>query len=65
MIVQCERCKRSYDDEFRDTSCPHRTFAANDGNNNFAHHPESFISPELDKAMQVFLDDKPSSIMKD
>lgn len=43
MIVVCETCQRKYDDEFRLTSCPHDTFFANDGNNNFRHYPESFI----------------------
>jgi hypothetical protein len=44
MIVTCARgCGARFDDEFRDTICPHNTFAANDGRNNFTHHPESFI----------------------
>lgn len=43
MIVTCEKCGRRFDDEFRVTYCPHDTFAANDGNNNFAHHPESYL----------------------
>jgi hypothetical protein len=43
MIVQCPDCKRRFDDEFRTTICPHETFAANDGLNNFAHHPESYL----------------------
>jgi hypothetical protein len=43
MIVTCPECHRRYDDEFRWTICPHETFAANDGRNNFAHHPESVI----------------------
>lgn len=45
MIILCDKCKRSFDDEFRDTICPHETFAANDGKNNFAHHPNSYLSP--------------------
>lgn len=45
MIVKCDTCTRSYDDAFRSTICPHDTFAANDGDNNFAHHPESYLSP--------------------
>jgi hypothetical protein len=32
------------DDAFRYTICPHPTFAANDGQNNFAHHPESYLA---------------------
>jgi hypothetical protein len=44
MIVTCSRgCGARFDDEFRTTICPHETFAANDGHNNFAHHPEAFI----------------------
>lgn len=35
----------SFDDEYRTTICPHETFAANDGANNFAHHPESHLAP--------------------
>lgn len=65
MIIQCEKCKRKFDDEFRDTGCPHSTFAANDGRNNFAHHPESYISPELNEALDAFVADKPPSIMKE
>jgi hypothetical protein len=41
MIIQCQKCKMFFDDEFRTTICPHDTFPANDGNNSFAHHPES------------------------
>lgn len=44
MIIICYDCDVRFDDEFRTTICPHRTFAANDGHNNFAHHPESYIS---------------------
>lgn len=47
MIVQCPTCFALFDDEFRLTICPHDTFAANDGQNNFAHHPESYLS-EID-----------------
>jgi len=43
MIVQCEKCNKRYDDEFRDTFCPHKTFPANDGQNRFKHHPGSFL----------------------
>lgn len=48
MIVQCLICMKRYDDEFRWTLCPHNTFAANDGNNNFAHHPESYLEDDDD-----------------
>lgn len=44
MVVKCERCGARYDDEFRLTYCPHGTFAANDGANNFRHYTESFRS---------------------
>lgn len=64
MIITCSKCKRRFDDEFRDTGCPHPTFAANDGKNNFAHHPDSYISPELDKALDDFVADKPKDIMR-
>jgi hypothetical protein len=45
MIVQCFVCQRKFDDEFRTTICPHETFPANDGENNFEHHPESHLDP--------------------
>lgn len=48
MIVTCPQCRRGYDDAYRWTFCPHDTFAANDGENNFAHHPESYIGPVED-----------------
>jgi hypothetical protein len=41
MKIQCSKCNARFDDEFRTTICPHETFAANDGRNNFAHHPET------------------------
>lgn len=43
MIVNCMACQHNFDDEFRSTTCPHDTFAANDGHNNFAHHPDSYL----------------------
>lgn len=43
MIVMCEECGKRFDDEYRTTICPHDTFAANDGRNNFAHQPSSFL----------------------
>ena len=55
MIVTCDKCKARYDDEFRLTICPHDTFLANDGINNFAHHPESIlIKPMKQKGKMVF-----------
>jgi hypothetical protein len=47
MIVSCDKCGARFDDEYRWTFCPHNTFAANDGRNNFAHHPNSYISPRV------------------
>jgi hypothetical protein len=44
VIVQCKICRKFLDDAFRYTICPHPTFAANDGQNNFAHHPESYLA---------------------
>ena len=52
MIVRCADCNRTFDDEFRSTICPHKTFAANDGQNNFAHHPESHLSPTPEEALK-------------
>jgi NTP pyrophosphatase (non-canonical NTP hydrolase) len=43
MIVRCDICKFSFEDEYRSHCCPHETFAANDGRNNFAHHPGSYL----------------------
>ncbi len=43
MTVTCASCGAEFDDEFRTTICPHATFAANDGTNRFAHHPESVL----------------------
>src|SRR4051812_43473197 len=59
MLVQCKTCMQAFDDEFRDTGCPHRTFAANDGANNFAHHPESYLGPVKDAPNAVMPLDKP------
>lgn len=44
MIVQCCKCSKWFDDEFRNTECDHDTFLANDGQNNFQHYPESWYS---------------------
>lgn len=51
MIVTCSTCRRRFDDEYRWTICPHDTFAANDGKNNFAHHPEAFLSANVVKPL--------------
>lgn len=46
MIIDCPHgCGARLDDEFRTTVCPHETFAANDGGNNFRHHPEAYLKP--------------------
>lgn len=44
MIQQCEECKKWFEDIFRDTSCPHKAFPANDGNNNFHVHEDAYLS---------------------
>lgn len=44
MIIKCEHCSKFYDDQFRSTVCPHDTFSANDGQNNFRHYPESWLA---------------------
>ncbi len=43
MNITCPTCQAIFDDQYRLTLCPHDTFAANDGNNNFQHHPESTL----------------------
>jgi len=50
MIVTCKKCGSRFDDEFRLTFCPHETFAANDGQNNFRHHPEAYLKPKKKEA---------------
>ena len=45
MIVTCPDCRWTYEDSYRWTVCPHETFEANDGQNNFAHHSESALAP--------------------
>lgn len=44
MIIHCATCFYFYDDEFRNTGCPHTTFMANDGQNNFKEYSESWYS---------------------
>ena len=46
MILQCIECCKYFDDEFRSCNCPHDTFAANDGQNNFKHYTESWLSEQ-------------------
>jgi hypothetical protein len=49
MIIQCDKCQKYYDDEFRDTSCPHDTFLANDGQNNFKHYVGAWLAYHMPK----------------
>jgi len=44
MIVKCEKCSIYYNDTYRFTFCPHDAFSANDGNNNFKVHEDSYRS---------------------
>jgi hypothetical protein len=46
MIIRCLSCHKYFDDEFRDTGCPHSTFLANNGTNKFQHYPESWLASE-------------------
>lgn len=43
MVVHCDQCCWYFDDEFRSTLCPHKTFPANDGTNRFYHHPRAYL----------------------
>jgi hypothetical protein len=43
MIVQCDTCKKYFEDEYRSTLCPHVAFLANDGNNNFSINDDAYI----------------------
>src|SRR5258708_12808844 len=45
MIVRCAECRSYFEDVYRTKLCPHETFAANDGQNRFQHHPEAYLSP--------------------
>lgn len=44
MIIKCSNCPKFYDDQFRLTICPHNTFSANDGWNNFGYYPASWLA---------------------
>ncbi len=44
MIVNCALCNKFFEDEYRSVLCPHNPFLANDGQNNFAIHPTSYLS---------------------
>lgn len=47
MIIKCIECGKYFDDQFRSFDCPHNTFPANDGQNNFKHYPESWLSKNM------------------
>lgn len=44
MIVRCDKCEKYFNDVYRFTFCPHKTFLANDGTNHFDYYDESYIS---------------------
>ncbi len=46
MIVQCLSCHQFFDDEFRNMTCPHEAFLANDGQNNFKIYEEAWLCSE-------------------
>lgn len=56
MIITCPNCQRTFQDEYRTTICPHETFAANDGQNNFAHHSEAHLSPAIERKSMTLND---------
>jgi|HubBroStandDraft_2_1064218.scaffolds.fasta_scaffold357458_2 hypothetical protein len=63
MIVQCDKCKMYYDDQFGLTLCDpatgcHQTFAANDGQNNFKHYPESWFGAHPPERIIKYTADK-------
>lgn len=43
MIVQCVKCSKYYDDEWRITSCPHYAFLANQGDNTFRRNDSAYL----------------------
>lgn len=49
MIITCPKCKRKYDDKLRLAQCPHALLP---------------IGPDLDKALDAFVADKPKDIMR-
>lgn len=46
MIVNCSKCHFYFDDTFRLTYCPHATFPANDGSNNFTRYEGAYLSKD-------------------
>lgn len=55
MIVQCENCKVWFEDVYRSYVCPHRAFPANDGQNNFQVHEDSYLSTQAPTGTRYFL----------
>lgn len=54
MIVQCKDCRTWFEDVYRNTWCPHDAFAANDGNNRFRRHTDSYLSDEAPPENCIF-----------
>jgi hypothetical protein len=58
MIVRCPCCERYFEDVYRSTACPHDAFPANDGENNFAVHDDSYLSfeePAIDRVFEAHM----------
>lgn len=60
MISQCLDCGARFDDEYRSFICPHVAFPANDGNNNFTIHENSYLSNDHQYDADYFLRGKES-----
>jgi hypothetical protein len=54
MIIRCAKCDLWFEDVYRDTSCPHTAFPANDGDNNFVVHDDAYLSVETPSAELIF-----------
>jgi hypothetical protein len=54
MIIRCQACNKYFEDVFRSVMCPHDTFMANDGNNNFAKHEDSYLSQTAPSPDRIF-----------
>jgi hypothetical protein len=52
MITKCKKCKKYFEDEFRSYICPHDAFPANDGNNNFKVHNDSYLGDSIPTFLQ-------------
>lgn len=44
MVVQCHKCNKYFEDEYRTYVCPHKAFNANDGFNNFSINNDAYLS---------------------